>query len=350
MNVDRPVPSRVDAESCNTVFWSRPDILTEFLPEIKADDLKMRRIQVRKELLLPYWDELRSLLPLLAFSEQRCSAASASFRVTDDGTTVEVGKSALLSQEQHVYMSRVIELLVPWRKGPFDLCGHFIDAEWRSDLKWRRLLPALDGAVAGARVADVGCSNGYYMFRLLELCPEWVLGFDPSARSYYSFELMQRFARSRILQMEMLGLDDLAIFPQFFDLVLFMGVIYHQRDPLRALRTIRESLRPGGTLIVESQTVVMKGSYALCPAGRYAKAHNVFFLPSADCLVSWLEKSGFADCEVIDETKVTEEEQRATALMPYESLSDFLNPQNRDLTIEGYPAPHRTIVRARRKG
>ena len=52
--------------------------------------------------------------------------------------------------------------LAPWRKGPFDIHGITIDAEWRSDMKWSRLAEAIT-PLAGRIVLDVGCGNGFYV-------------------------------------------------------------------------------------------------------------------------------------------------------------------------------------------
>ena len=69
------------------------------------------------------------------------------------------------------------EQLIPWRKGPFDLFGMEIDAEWRSDKKWERLEKVVDN-LKGKRVLDIGCNNGYFMFRMAHQNPEFVLGRD----------------------------------------------------------------------------------------------------------------------------------------------------------------------------
>ena len=68
--------------------------------------------------------------------------------------------------------------LSPWRKGPFDLFGVHVDTEWRSDWKWSRVAPHLD--LEGKRILDVGCGNGYYMWRMLGAGAHSVIGVDPN--------------------------------------------------------------------------------------------------------------------------------------------------------------------------
>ena len=49
------------------------------------------------------------------------------------------------------------------------LFGVDIDTEWRSDWKWDRIEPHLGVSLEGKVVADIGCANGYFMFRMLEV-------------------------------------------------------------------------------------------------------------------------------------------------------------------------------------
>ena len=64
--------------------------------------------------------------------------------------------------------------LSPWRKGPFDLFGVHVDTEWHSDWKWSRVAPHID--LKGKRILDVGCGNGYYMWRMLGAGAHSVVG------------------------------------------------------------------------------------------------------------------------------------------------------------------------------
>ena len=60
--------------------------------------------------------------------------------------------------------------LMPWRKGPFDFFGTYIDTEWRSDWKWDRVAPHL-ADLAGRTILDVGCGSGYHCWRMAERGP-----------------------------------------------------------------------------------------------------------------------------------------------------------------------------------
>ena len=77
---------------------------------------------------------------------------------------------------------------------------------------------------------------------------------------------------------------------------------------------------------------------------RYAKMKNVWSIPSVKLLVRWINDAGFKNIKIIDTTQTAIKEQRVTEWMKFESLANFLNQHNINRTIEGYPAPVRTIV------
>ncbi len=326
------------------LFWQRPDLLKEF-NSVTVDLSAVDRIRERQneKLERPYHVSQAEKLKRLPRAEDLSQAV-----VSDLGEAhVTIGSQNDLTQEQHELIEQAIYALMPWRKGPFRLFGHEIDAEWRSDLKWDRVLPAL-GHLRSRNILDVGCGNGYYMFRAAHHQPNAIVGFDPSVPFYLSFELIQRYLQNDRLQYELLGVEHLDVFDQAFDIAMCMGIVYHHRSPIQILKRLLNTLRVGGIAIIESQTIPGNGSLALFPEERYAKARNVYFVPTKDCLVNWVKRSGFKNVEVVDHSKVTTQEQRSTELMAYESLRDFLDPDDNNLTIEGYPAPYRTVVRGER--
>ena len=265
-----------------------------------------------------------------------------------DQAKVTIGTREDLSDDQHLALANAIQALRPWRKGPFEIFGHQIDAEWQANLKWDRIQPAL-GNLHGRKILDVGCDNGYYMFRAAAHRPKAVIGFDPSIHCAMKFELMQRFLQNKQVQFERLGHEHLYVFDRTFDIAICMGILYHHPGPVEVLRRVKETIRVGGHAVIESQTIPGEGSHALVPSDRYAKARNVYFVPTKDCLVNWIRKSGFKNVEIVSHEKLSVAEQRSTELMTKESLSDFLDPNNHNLTIEGHPAPYRTVVRAERQ-
>ena len=236
----------------------------------------------------------------------------------------------------------------PWRKGPFDVLGVSIDTEWRSCLKWDRLAPHVE--FRERRILDVGCGNGYYGWRMLQAGASFVLGFDPFLLFLMQFEVVHRYADPNVAHF-VLPLTDLDI-PQrlnLFDVTVSMGVLYHRTSPVDHLLSLWHSLRPGGTLVLETLIVETLDLTCLVPEDRYAKMRNVWFIPSIPMLMLWLKRTGFHDAEVIDLSPTTSAEQRKTGWMTFESLADFLDPADPRRTIEGHPAPVRAMLVARKR-
>ena len=264
-----------------------------------------------------------------------------------------------LSPETTVQLRQALEQLHPWRKGPFCLHGVEIDAEWRSDWKWARLADAIT-PLAGRRVLDVGCGNGYYGFRALGAGADLVLGIDPTLRFVLQFLALEQLIGAQRLAVVPLADDDLpslcaAAGAGAFDTLFSMGVLYHRRDPVQHLSSLRDCLRPGGELVLETLVIDRPAgeptiSETLIPAGRYAQMRNVHAIPSIATLGDWIRAAGYRDLQPVDLSRTTLQEQRSTSWMRFHSLADFLDPGDPSLTIEGHPAPVRALLLARRPG
>jgi tRNA (mo5U34)-methyltransferase len=82
----------------------------------------------------------------------------------------------------------------PWRKGPLNIFDIEIDAEWRADFKWKRLLPHIK-SLRGKHILDIGSNNGYYMFRMSEENPAMVMGVEPYINYYMQFLIMKNLLK-----------------------------------------------------------------------------------------------------------------------------------------------------------
>ncbi|KAG1707730.1 tRNA U34 carboxymethyltransferase [Nymphon striatum] len=123
-----------------------------------------------------------------------------------------------------------------------------------------------------------------------------------------------------------------------------MGVLYHRPSPIHHLQELKSFLRSGGELVLETLILEGEGTEVLIPEDRYAKMRNVWFIPTTAVLVRMLERVGFINIRVVDVNKTSVEEQRSTEWMTYESLPDFLDPEDSNKTIEGDAAPVRAVV------
>lgn len=264
------------------------------------------------------------------------------------GDTIVIGRENEISANERRYITENLKGFMPWRKGPFSVFGIDIDAEWRSEKKWQRIMPVLPD-LEGKIVADIGCNNGYYMFRMTPSRPKLVLGFEPSVQHYYCFKALNSLAGCPELDIDLLGIEHLHFFESCFDVVFLMGILYHRSSPVDTLRDILTALQPGGTLIVESQGIPGEEPFALFPDKTYAKVPGTYFVPTASCLVNWMKKAGFTDVDIFCSHPMSSKEQRQTEWMTFESYHDFLDPDNPGLTIEGYPAPCRIFIKGRKK-
>lgn len=256
---------------------------------------------------------------------------------------VRIGQPADCDEQTRAHIKSVLQELIPWRKGPYFIHDIHIDTEWRSDWKWDRVLPHL-APLKDRLILDVGCGNGYHCWRMLGAGAKRVIGIDPSPRFIVQFHMIKHFAgASYPIDILPLGIEDLPEKLQAFDTVFSMGVFYHRRSPMDHLLELKNTLRPGGQLVLETLVIDGKLGEALVPEGRYSMMNNVWFLPSCDTMLSWLRKMGFKEPRVVDVCPTTIEEQRATEWMRFHSLPEFLDPNNPSLTVEGHPAPVRAV-------
>lgn len=284
--------------------------------------------------------------------------------VTDKKRQITLTKSTVtakmpLTTTEYKRTQALLKNLMPWRKGGFligqDEHSIYIDTEWRSDLKWDRVLPHLSD-LTGRRVLDVGGGSGYHGYRMVGAGASTVVVLDPSCLFYHQFmairhfvgELTNRYGQSPI-HFVPVPLDALPSGDGLFHTVFCMGVLYHRPSPFECLWQLKQQLVKGGELVLETLVVEGDEQTVLVPKDRYAMMNNVYFLPSVSALTLWLKKAGFCDVQCVNINITTVQEQRATAWMTYQSLSDFLDPKDSTKTIEGYPAPKRAVMIAKKE-
>lgn len=260
--------------------------------------------------------------------------------------SVTVSNNEPLAPGEQKKLENLLKTFHPWRKGPYHLHGIHIDTEWRSDWKWDRLLPHIS-PLKNRSVLDVGCGNGYHMWRMLGEGAHQVIGIDPSELFLIQFEAVRKLMGGNDnIHLLPLGIEQL---PELkaFDTVFSMGVLYHRRSPLDHLIQLKSQLISGGELILETLVIEGDENAVLVPFDRYAQMRNVYFFPSALALKAWLEKVGFIDVKIVDKNVTTLGEQRSTEWMTHNSLPDYIDPNDPSKTVEGYPAPRRAILVAK---
>ncbi|OPA77893.1 tRNA 5-methoxyuridine(34)/uridine 5-oxyacetic acid(34) synthase CmoB [Campylobacter pinnipediorum subsp. pinnipediorum] len=240
-------------------------------------------------------------------------------------------------------IEKIAKALKPWRKGPFEINNLFIDTEWQSFIKFNILKPHLN--LKDKIVADVGCNNGYYMFRMLDFKPKKIVGFDPSIHTAMQFKFLNKLIKSDIINYELLGVEHLPYFEHKFDTIFCLGVIYHRSDPIKMLKELKQSLNKNGEVFLDTMYIDMQGDFVLSPKTTYSKIPNIYFVPSLQALQNWCERAKFKDFEILATKETDTNEQRKTEWINGESLENFLDPNDNSKTIEGYPAPKRVYIK-----
>ena len=246
-----------------------------------------------------------------------------------------------------------LQQLGPWRKGPFQFFDTHIDTEWRSDWKWQRIAAHL-APLEGRTILDVGCGSGYHMWRMLGAGAHRVVGVDPSRLFLAQFQAFKQYAQlgqqqsgiDAPLKIDLLPLkmEDVPRPLKAFDTTFSMGVLYHRKSPIDHLAELKDTLKPGGQLVLETLVIEGELGEVLMPEDRYAQMRNVWFLPSCDTLLLWARRAGFKNPRIVEKNVTSLEEQRSTDWMQYQSLTDFLDADDKSKTAEGYPAPLRATL------
>ncbi len=295
--------------------------------------MNLQQIRTEREKWLG-WKNIAPLRRLLA-------------ELPDISTTTHLGDvieiEAEISYAIRAQIRQIAWAMRPWRKGPFRVLDTFIDSEWNSALKYNLLAKHFD--VEGRAVADIGCNNGYYMFRMLSQNPRKIVGFDPSPLFMTQFDFINHFLRSDI-RYELLGVEHLPLYEEKFDTIFCLGVLYHRSDPVSTLKSLKKGLRSGGELYLDTFMIEGEEDICLTPQKTYSKIPNIYFIPTVPALRNWCMRAGFKEVEVLETTTTTPDEQRKTEWIEGESLEAFLDPHNPEKTIEGYPAPRRVYIRA----
>lgn len=139
-------------------------------------------------------------------------------------------------------IERQVRALGPWFHN-LDLRGvktapdHFL-GDYPA-LKWRQFAQAVPADLSGASVLDIGCNAGFYALEMKRRGARRVVGIDSDETYLAQARFAAEVCRADI-EFRNMSVYDLAALGERFDLVLFLGVLYHLRHPLLALDLIHE--------------------------------------------------------------------------------------------------------------
>jgi tRNA (mo5U34)-methyltransferase len=208
-----------------------------------------------------------------------------------------------------------VEALGPWFHN-LDLQGvataptHFL-GDYPA-VKWRNFANAIPSDLTGKSVLDIGCNAGFYAMEMKRRGAARVLGVD-SIEEYLAQARFAAEVSELDIEFRKLSVYDVGALRERFDIVIFMGVLYHLRHPLLALDLIHEHV-VGDLLVFQS---MQRGSAEVepvecnydfwttqpfdCPGfprlhfieHRYADDPTNWWVPNRACVEAMLRSAGF---------------------------------------------------------
>jgi tRNA (mo5U34)-methyltransferase len=209
-----------------------------------------------------------------------------------------------------------VEALKPWFHN-IDLGGvatapdHYLGDY--PNIKWRTFADTIPADLTGKSVLDIGCNGGFYSMEMKRRGADRVLGIDFD-ESYLAQARFAAEVKGLDIEFEKLSVYDVGTLSETFDLVIFMGVLYHLRHPLLALDLIREHVA-GDLMLFQS---MQRGSEDVADIGenypfwdtaqfdaaeypklhfiehRYADDPTNWWIPNRSCVEAMLRSAGFS--------------------------------------------------------
>jgi tRNA (mo5U34)-methyltransferase len=220
--------------------------------------------------------------------------------------------AAVLSPNE---IKRQVEALGPWFHN-LDLNGvltapeHFLGDY--PTVKWSRFANAIPGDLSGCSVLDIGCNAGFYAMQMKRRGAERVVGID-TVDEYLAQARFAAGVNGLEIEFRKLSVYDVGALRERFDLVVFMGVLYHLRHPLLALDLVHEhaasdlllfqSMQRGSDEVEALETNYDFWNVDLFDRPAFPRLHFVerryaddptnWWIPNRACVEAMLRSSGF---------------------------------------------------------
>jgi tRNA (mo5U34)-methyltransferase len=217
-----------------------------------------------------------------------------------------------------------IEALAPWfhnlnLDGVWTAPDHFLGDY--PGAKFRRFAPQLPKRLEGKSVLDIGCNAGFYAIEMKRRGASRVLGIDSDQRYLDQARLATEVLGFHDIEFARVDVYDVGAIGETFDLVIFMGVLYHLRHPLLALDLIREhvagdmllfqSMQRGSRFVVELDEDYPFAETDIFFESSFPKLHFVerkysrdwtnWWVPNRACTEAMLRSAGFRIDKQIEE-------------------------------------------------
>ncbi len=225
-------------------------------------------------------------------------------------------QSLLEERNSPAAIEEQVEALGPWfhnlrLKGVQTAPEHFLGDY--PEVKFERFRDAIPQDLTGKTVLDIGCNAGFYSLEMKRRGAARVLGIDTDEHYLRQARFAAEVSDADV-EFRKLAVWDVAQLGERFDLVIFMGVLYHLRHPLLALDLIHEhvakdlflfqSMQRGSREIVEIAPDYEFNAAAPFDEPGYPKLHFIeeryshdetnWWVPNRACVEAMLRSSGFA--------------------------------------------------------
>jgi tRNA (mo5U34)-methyltransferase len=180
--------------------------------------------------------------------------------------------------------------------------------------KFQRFAPHLPADLSGKSVLDIGCNAGFYSIEMKRRGADRVIGIDSDERYLAQARLAADALGYDDVEFRNLSVYDVGALGERFDVVIFMGVLYHLRHPLLALDLIREhvagdlllfqSMQRGSTQVMELDEDYSFDETMMFAESGFPKLHFIerqyahdwtnWWIPNRACAEAMLRASGFS--------------------------------------------------------
>jgi tRNA (mo5U34)-methyltransferase len=178
--------------------------------------------------------------------------------------------------------------------------------------KWRVFKSSIPADLSGQTVLDIGCNGGFYSIEMKRRGASRVLGID-SDPVYLEQARFAAEVSGVEIDFRLLDVYQIATLQERFDIVFFMGVLYHLRHPLLALDLLNEhvvkdtlvfqSLLRGTTEVAQleknypfsEEKIFNQRGYPIMHfvEHSYSNDQTNWWIPNRACVEAMLRSSGF---------------------------------------------------------
>ncbi|HEX2121370.1 MAG TPA: TIGR04290 family methyltransferase, partial [Thermoanaerobaculia bacterium] len=181
------------------------------------------------------------------------------------------------------------------------------------NVKWQKFAHAVPRDLRGKTVLDIGCNGGFYSIEMKKRGAARVVAIDSDDKYLDQARFAAEVSGYPDIEFRKLSIYDIGQLGESFDLVIFMGVLYHLRHPLLALDMLHgvvdelmifQSMQRGSTAIAPldadypftETSVFARDGYPLMyfVENRYAGDPTNWWIPNRACVEAMLRSAGFA--------------------------------------------------------